>query len=154
MTRAILLVDHGSRRPDANEALECVARMVQHQAGDAVLVRFAHMELAEPDLPAALEACVAAGAMEVVVQPYMLSPGRHATEDIPRITREAAARHPSVRVQIGEPLGVHPLLGNLILSLAGVKPVRNAARTDAEAGSGCTLDPKTCREPWCGPGVR
>jgi len=35
MTRAILLVDHGSRRPDANAALACVARMVQHQAVQA-----------------------------------------------------------------------------------------------------------------------
>ena len=44
-----------------------------------------HLEIVEPDIPAGIAACVAAGATEVVVHPYFLGPGRHTTSDIPEI---------------------------------------------------------------------
>ena len=87
--RAILLVDHGSVRPEANHMLDCVANLLQAMVGPEVLVRAAHMELAEPLIPDGVDACVAAGATELVVFPYMLSPGKHSTRDIPRIVGEA-----------------------------------------------------------------
>ena len=51
------------------------------------------MELAEPSIAAGVRSCVEAGATEVVVFPYMLSPGKHSTRDIPRMVAEAAAGH-------------------------------------------------------------
>ena len=44
--KAILLVDHGSVREAANQMLECVGHLVQRMAGERVIVRIAHMELA------------------------------------------------------------------------------------------------------------
>ena len=114
MKRAILLVDHGSRRPEANEQLDRVAELVAERAPDAI-VRVAHMEIAEPDIPHGVDACAAAGADELVVHPYFLAPGNHSTHDIPRLVREAAARHPGLRVRISEPLGLHPKLVDVIL---------------------------------------
>jgi sirohydrochlorin ferrochelatase len=66
--RAILLVDHGSRRPEANRQLERIARLVAERVPDTI-VRFAHMELAPPDVAAGVAACAAAGARELVVHP-------------------------------------------------------------------------------------
>ena len=37
-------------RDEANRMLECMANLVQHMVGDAVVVRHAHMELAEPSV--------------------------------------------------------------------------------------------------------
>ena len=51
------------------------------------------MELAEPSLAQAYEACVAQGAKSVVCHPFFLSPGRHATEDIPLMLAEAASKY-------------------------------------------------------------
>lgn len=114
MTRAILLVDHGSRRAEANAQLDELAARVRARAPDRV-VQVAHLELAPPTIAEGIAACVAAGADEVVVHPYFLGPGEHTTRDIPRLVEEAAARHPSVRVRVSEPLGIDERLVELIL---------------------------------------
>ena len=61
-------------------------------AGDGVIVRFAHMELAEPSIDQGFADCVEAGADEVIAFPYMLSPGRHSTRDIPRMVGGGGGR--------------------------------------------------------------
>ena len=114
MKRAILLVDHGSRRPEANELLERLAEQVAKRVPD-VIVRCAHMDLAEPSIAQGIAGCVAAGAREIVVQPYFLGPGSHTTDDIPRLVRAAAASHPEVRIRVSEPLGLHSKLVDVIL---------------------------------------
>jgi sirohydrochlorin ferrochelatase len=119
--KAILLVDHGSVRSEANEMLETVANVVQSMVGPDVLVRHAHMELAEPLIPAGVESCVQAGATEIIVFPYMLSPGKHSTRDIPRLATEAASRYPHVRVRVTEAFGVHSKLAEVVLERAGIE---------------------------------
>jgi sirohydrochlorin ferrochelatase len=105
--RAVVLVDHGSREAEANAVLEAVAECVRERLPGR-LVRVAHLELAPPALAEAIDACVREGAREVVVQPFFLAPGRHGGGDIPRLAREAAARHPGVTVRVTAPLGAHP----------------------------------------------
>jgi sirohydrochlorin ferrochelatase len=119
--RAILLVDHGSRRPEANAQLEALAERLRRRVPDQV-VAIAHMELAEPTVAQGLAACVAAGAAEIVVHPYFLGPGSHTTHDIPRLVAEAAGRHPGVSVRVSEPLGLHEKIVDVVLER--VKEVR------------------------------
>jgi len=114
LKRAVLLVDHGSRRAEANEQLEALARKLARRMPKR-LVRVAHMELAAPDIDAGVDACVGAGAEEIVVIPYFLGPGSHTRSDIPRLVGEAAARHRNLSVRIGEPLGVDERIVDLLL---------------------------------------
>ena len=114
MRRAILLVDHGSRRAAANELLEEMAKRVRARE-PGTLVFTGHLEIAEPSIPQGIAACVAAGADEIVVHPYFLSPGRHTSSDIPRIVDAAAAEHTGVRISVTEPLGPHDKLVDVIL---------------------------------------
>lgn len=118
--KAILLIDHGSRRSEANEMLHCMATLVQRMAGPSVLVRHAHMELAEPSIEAGVKACIDDGATEIIAFPYMLSPGRHSTSDIPRLVAEAAAANPGVRVRVTTAFGIEAELGDVILRRAGI----------------------------------
>src|SRR5712671_1949500 len=127
--KAILLIDHGSRRDAANEMMDCMANLVQAMAGPAVVVRYAHMELAEPSIAAGVKQCIDAGATELVVFPYMLSPGKHSTGDIPRLVGEAAADFPSLDVRVTSAFGVHEKLAELILGRSGV-PVANPLSAD------------------------
>lgn len=120
MTTAILLVDHGSRRDAANEMMDCMANLVQAMAGPGVVARYAHMELAEPSIEAGLRSCVDAGATEIIVFPYMLSPGKHSTGDIPRMVASAAVAHPGVAIRVTNAFGVHESLASLILERAGL----------------------------------
>jgi sirohydrochlorin ferrochelatase len=104
--RAIVLVDHGSREEAANAQLEQVAALLRERLG-GTLVRVAHLQLVEPTLEAAVDACVADGAEEVVIAPYFLAPGRHATADITRAIVALEARHAGLRLRAAAPLGVH-----------------------------------------------
>jgi len=112
--RAILLVDHGSRRPDANAQLEALAEALRARLPERV-VRIAHLEVAEPSVAQGFAACVAAGAREIAVHPWFLGPGRHTREDLPRRVEEARRQHPDVRVAISEPLGLHEKLVDVVI---------------------------------------
>ena len=112
--KALLIVDHGSKRNEANDMLPGVVEMLREKS-DFKVVFHAHMELAEPTIQQGFDACVSAGAEEVIVHPYFLSPGRHSTLDIPRMVAEAAARHPGVSFCVTEPLGLHSKMREVIL---------------------------------------
>ncbi len=144
--QAILLIDHGSRRAEANAMIHCVARMVAFQAqqlGQPKHVIGAHMELAEPTIAQGLASCVTAGAQEVIVHPYLLAPGRHASEDIPRMVAEAAKAYPEIRVCVSAPLGVHAAIAQVVLDRC-----EQALHGDSN-NVGCAADSVQCSQPWC-----
>lgn len=129
--RAILLIDHGSVRAEANRMLSCVGNLLQQMVGEAVLVRYAHMELAEPSIAAGFAECVSAGATDIIAFPYMLSPGKHVTRDIPRLVQEAAAEHPHITFRVTAAFGVNEKLAELIAFRAGVEIAKPVAADDA-----------------------
>ncbi|WP_442481495.1 CbiX/SirB N-terminal domain-containing protein [Aeoliella sp. SH292] len=109
----VIVVDHGSRRGESNDLLLAVAEMFRDGSGIDI-VEPAHMELAKPTIADAFAKCVERGARTVVVFPYFLSPGRHWSEDIPRLAAEAAANHPGVSHLVTAPLGLHSLIGQVM----------------------------------------
>ena len=115
MKNAILLVDHGSRRREANDSLAEIAALVRARVDAHVPVHVAHMELAAPSIAEGFAACVDDGATHVDVMPYFLFAGRHATTDIPALVAEAAANHPGVTYRVAAPLGIHPALAEIVL---------------------------------------
>jgi sirohydrochlorin ferrochelatase len=109
----IVIVDHGSRRDDANRRHEEFVAEWQRSRGLAN-VEAAHMELAEPSIGSAVDACVSAGATAVVLAPYFLWPGNHWDRDIPALAAEACRHHPGLHYLVAAPLGPHPLLGDIV----------------------------------------
>lgn len=94
----VIVAAHGSRAEEANAAhRRVVADMADRVAGK---VEPAFLELAEPSIPAAIDAAVAAGGAPVLVLPYFLYPGRHTTRDLPAILAEATARHPGHDIRL------------------------------------------------------
>lgn len=90
--RAYLLVDHGSRLEAANRVVEEVAHSLAAHVEPAAKVAFAHQEAAPPSIEEAIASLAAEGVSELVVIPFFLAPGKHATSDVPRLAREAAER--------------------------------------------------------------
>ena len=101
----VVIVDHGSKREEANAMLERFGVMFA-AASCHDIVEIAHMELAEPGISQAVRQCAERGATHVVVAPYFLSRGRHVQSDIPRLAAEAAAQVPGLHVQVADPIGV------------------------------------------------
>jgi sirohydrochlorin ferrochelatase len=104
---AYLLIDHGSRRAEANLLIGEVAARVKERLGEGAVVEGAHMELADPSIADAFARCVEQGATRVIAHPFMLTRGRHVSEDIPRLVAEAAEAHEGVDFVIAAPLGSH-----------------------------------------------
>jgi sirohydrochlorin ferrochelatase len=118
--KGILIVDHGSQKREANEMLRSMADLIQTMAGSDVVVRYAHMELADPTIAAGFSSCVEGGATDVTVFPYMLSPGRHSTADIPRMVADVARAFPNVNFSVTPAFGLHEKLAEVVLERAGI----------------------------------
>jgi len=111
MQIGIIIVDHGSRRAQSNEMLEEVASLfAQRFSALYDIVEPAHMEIAEPLIATAYDRCVERGATRIIVTPFFLGPGKHWTGDIPRLTAQAAARHPGTTFHVTMPLGIDDLI--------------------------------------------
>lgn len=105
MSRAIVLVDHGSRVPAANRVLEEVAVELGRALGPDVRVAHAHQEAAPPTIADAIESVLAAGATDITVVPFFLAPGRHAAQDVPRLAAAALAGRDGIVLRVTGPLG-------------------------------------------------
>jgi sirohydrochlorin ferrochelatase len=116
-TTALLLIAHGSRRPEANADLEHLAQSLRDQGAYAI-VQPSYLELGEPGIIAGGAACVASGATCVVLLPYFLSAGRHVVEDLTAARDELARTHPTIEFLLAGPLGRHPLLADIVVQRA------------------------------------
>jgi hypothetical protein len=79
---AIILVDHGSRKAEANNMLMGLAQKYK-ALYNIEIVEAAHMELSEPSIATAFRRCVDQGANKIICHPFFLSRGRHVQQDIP-----------------------------------------------------------------------
>lgn len=111
---AVLLIAHGSRRAEANDDLVRLAQIMQEKQVYPI-IETAYLELAEPTIDTAGEKCVAAGASCVKMLPYFLSAGAHVTEDLERHRRELSGRFPNVVFELCPPLGLHPLMIEIVM---------------------------------------
>lgn len=111
---AVLLMAHGSRRSNANADLEELAGRVREQGGYSI-VEVSYLELAEPSIPDGGRRCVACGARQVLMLPFFLSAGRHVTEDLEMFRRQLSEEFPDVEFALCPPLGLHPLMTQIVL---------------------------------------
>lgn len=113
MKTAVLLMGHGSRIAEANDALRVIAELVKQQGGWEI-VEVAFREMHEPNIQKGIDACVAKGAGRIVLYPYFLFAGAHVLEDLPAEMILATERYPGLEMVLGEPLGVHPKLAEIV----------------------------------------
>lgn len=106
--RAVLLIAHGSRRPEANADLERAALRLRARLGSGTPVETAYLELARPTIPEGAAACLAHRPRTVVLLPFFLSAGEHVVRDLQRFREEFAAASPHVTFVVAPPLGLHP----------------------------------------------
>ena len=92
---AVLLIAHGSRRPEANADLVRLAGMLANDP-QFDIIETSYLELASPDIPTGGRKCVERGATTVRMLPYFLSAGAHVVEDL-----EAHRAELSQEFQIG-----------------------------------------------------
>ncbi len=144
---AVILLGHGSMRPEANESLFRMAELVRDRL-PGTHVEPCFMQFGTPDFHQGADACIRAGARRVVVQPYFLAAGDHVRKDIPAMIEKAAGRHPAAAFVAATPLGLHEALASVVADRVaealGTDPVegdlREVSPGDIEAESFRIID--------------
>ena len=115
--KAILLVAHGSPRPEANDDVRAVAEAVRGRL-PRLPVSIGYLDCNAPDIPSAIDSCAGLGATEIVVVPYFLHSGKHLVRDIPAILEECARDHPAVSLTMSDCVGHQPAIASVLLDRA------------------------------------
>lgn len=113
MPAALIILGHGSRAAGAADDMERVASGLRTRHS-AATIRVAHMELCEPSLAAVVDELAGQGVTEALVLPYFLHRGNHLRLDIPDLLHDLAARHPSLRLTLGQHLGYDDAIVDLV----------------------------------------
>lgn len=110
---AVLLVGHGSRAQNANDAL---FRVVEHfqKAWPRRILKAAFLEISYPSIPEGIDLCVAEGSERIIVIPYFLFRGNHVAVDLPVFINEGRRKYPDIDVILGPHLGFHPKMIEIV----------------------------------------
>lgn len=111
---AVIIFAHGSRVREANETIARLAREVSQTSGLAASAAF--LDVAQPDLSAAVADAVRAGARKVLIVPCFLVFGMHVREDLPRLVSLLEADHPGLEIVVCQPLEGHPGLAEILVN--------------------------------------
>jgi sirohydrochlorin ferrochelatase len=114
MKTAILIMAHGSRIPEANDAAREIAARVK-QMTKFPIVEVSFREQHQPDIQQGVDRCVAQGAQRILLVPYLLYLWAHVLEDLPEELEEARKRYPNVEMALGRHLGVHQKLAEIVV---------------------------------------
>lgn len=95
MLEGVLLLGHGSRRPEANQEILQIAELVQARGGDAVY-QTGFLQFGTPTLSGAVAKLARAGVRKITVVPLLLVVGTHIQDDLPRLIQEQKRLYPDI----------------------------------------------------------
>jgi len=110
----ITFLAHGSRKPESNQYFYDLIKEIS----DSPNINLGFLELVQPDIQTAIQNHIQNGAKKIHVIPLFFSPGRHVTEDIPKIINELSLSYPDVEIVLEDIIGIHPEFKKLVKSLA------------------------------------
>lgn len=108
----ILMVGHGSRQPEGNEALIELCRSMELRLG-ITPVQPCYLELARPSIDEGLASLYRRGVERVIVLPLQLTAGRHVRYDIPCEVGRSLAKLSNMFVSFADHLGAHPAISDI-----------------------------------------
>jgi sirohydrochlorin ferrochelatase len=145
MSRALLVIAHGSRDPrHAATVHALVGRARSLRPG--LRVETAFLDFNGPTVSQALASLYLSGVREVVALPLLLTRAFHAKADIPAVLSEATTRPTGLSVRVADVLGPSPLLvaaleRRLAEAGLGLAPA-DRARTGVVLASAGSSDPE------------
>jgi sirohydrochlorin ferrochelatase len=111
--KALLIMTHGSPRPEANDDIRKLADVIRERRVYPY-VTIGYLDCNEPDIAAAIDECVAAGATDIAAVPYFLHSGKHMLRDLPAILAERSVCYPKVRIVMGDYVGQEPQMADVL----------------------------------------
>lgn len=100
MSKALLIMAHGSRAGAANDEVRALAEQVARDHREYAAVSACFLELAVPSLLEALQQLEHQPVQTVYVYPLFFNNGRHVARDIPAQVAEARQRFPHLTIEL------------------------------------------------------
>ncbi len=116
---AIVLIGHGSRRPEANEALERLRELVASGAEGSPRGEIAFLQFAAPDIAAAIESLALDGLCRIVLVPVFFYEGAHVVYDIPQIVEAERRKRPELTISVAPVLGIDERIASMVWDRIG-----------------------------------
>ncbi len=105
----LVIAGHGSRDADGIREFEQLVELIKERAPQH-LVSHGYLEFASPTIDQAIAVQLNADARQIVMVPGILLAATHAKNDLPSELLSMARDHPEIDFHFGAPLGLHPLL--------------------------------------------
>lgn len=109
----LILLAHGSKNPEwAAPFRQLTADLRKELGNDAVYLCF--LENAEPGMNEVAGEIMQTSVRQGRVLPMFMAKGAHFNEDMPALIAEIEALHPGLKLELLEPIGLHPLFIELM----------------------------------------
>lgn len=116
MKTCTIILFHGSRAEGAAEAVRKIITEVRQRSG-IDMVAEAFLQQGKPGLLEAVQGCVKQHAGKIVIVPFFLQTGTHATADVPAAVKEAKRLYPYVEISLTKAVGTHPRMADIVIDL-------------------------------------
>lgn len=111
MNKALLLIDRGSREPEAKEELAQLCTMIRDES-EYTYVDHCFLEVIPPYIEEGINKCISNNVDSITVMPYFLYPGMKLKDSVKKTARICYDR--KIKVVITKPLSYHSTLESLI----------------------------------------
>ena len=111
----LLMILHGSPRPEANAPALRIAEKLANNYGRVIV---GYLECNQPDVPTAIQRFAAANIKRIIVVPYFLHPGRHLVIDIPGHLLESMKIFPTTEILLSYAVGLSPQVTEVLAARA------------------------------------
>ena len=111
MNKALLLIDRGSREPEAKEELAQLCTMIRDES-EYAYVDHCFLEVIPPYIEEGINKCISNNVDSITVMPYFLYPGMKLKDSVKKTARICYDR--KIKVVITKPLSYHSTLESLI----------------------------------------
>lgn len=119
MSKALLIMAHGSRSDTANDEFRALVEAVAESAPGAgeeyVAVLPCFLELAQPSLVEAIQQLEHQPVTHVQLYPLFFNKGKHVGKDIPAQVKDARERFPALTIELLDYFGNADGLASLVL---------------------------------------
>jgi sirohydrochlorin ferrochelatase len=111
LNRALLLIDRGSREPEAKEELSQLCTMIKEES-EYTYVGHCFLEVIPPYIEDGINTCTSNNVDSITVMPYFLYPGMKLKDSIKKTAKICYDK--KIKVVIAKPLSYHTTLISLI----------------------------------------
>lgn len=109
----VIILGHGSKLEGANETVRRVAAQVKKKIG-LDIVESAFLQLCKPDLKETIKKVAEVGCKKVVIVPFFLFMGNHASMDIPNAIKQEAKFYKDIEFIYAKNIGQDPRINDIV----------------------------------------